>query len=202
VLLLDPQAEDDARAKIVADARAAIEAQGELVRYDDWGSRALTYPIDRKTAAEYHMLQFHASSPALLEQLNRSLRLADEALRFRIVKLAAGVPDPPDMRSAAEAPVLPTPAPVPAPAAAPAAAEPVAAAEAPAVAEPAPAAEPAASADAPAVADPAPVEPADAPPAPAEPAEAPAEPAAAAETTAEVADADAEPDAAPPADAA
>jgi ribosomal protein S6 len=201
VLLLDPQAEDDARAKIVADARAAIEAQGELVRYDDWGSRALTYPIDRKSVAEYHMLQFHASSPALLEQLNRSLRLADEALRFRIVKLAAGVPDPPDMRSAAEAPVLPTPAPAPIPVPA----EAPVAAEAPVGAEPGPAAEPAAAAEATAVADPAPVEPADAPPASAEPAEAPGEPAesaAAAETTAEVASADAEPDAAPPADGA
>src|SRR6476661_6571616 len=89
VLMLDPQAEDDARAKIVADARAAIQAQGELVRHDEWGSRTLTYPINHRTVAEYHMMQFHASSPALLEQLNRSLRLADEALRFRIVKLAA-----------------------------------------------------------------------------------------------------------------
>ena len=49
VLLLDPQAEEPARAKILADARAAIEAQGELLRHDDWGERALAYPIERKT---------------------------------------------------------------------------------------------------------------------------------------------------------
>ena len=59
VLLLDPQAEEAARTKIVADARAAIEAQGELLRHDDWGERALTYPIDHKANAEYHLLQFH-----------------------------------------------------------------------------------------------------------------------------------------------
>src|ERR1700757_3204971 len=87
VLLLDPQAEDAARAKILADARAAIESQGELLRHDEWGTRALTYPINRKAVAEYHMMQFHAGSADLLNQLDRSLRLADEALRFRIIKL-------------------------------------------------------------------------------------------------------------------
>ena len=56
VILLDPQAEESTRAKIVADARAAIEAQGEFLRHDEWGVSALTYPIDHKTNAEYHLL--------------------------------------------------------------------------------------------------------------------------------------------------
>ncbi|HEX4466588.1 MAG TPA: 30S ribosomal protein S6, partial [Solirubrobacteraceae bacterium] len=60
MLLLDPKAQDDARAKIVADSRSAIEAQGELLRHDEWGERALTYPIDRIASAEYHLMQFHA----------------------------------------------------------------------------------------------------------------------------------------------
>jgi small subunit ribosomal protein S6 len=99
VLLLDLQVEEDARAKIVADARAAVEAQGELVRYDEWGERALAYPIERKASAEYHLLQFHAPSPELLNGLDRSLRITDGVLRFRIIKLKPGVPDAPDMRS-------------------------------------------------------------------------------------------------------
>jgi small subunit ribosomal protein S6 len=99
VVLLDPQAEEDVRAKLVADARAAIEAQGELLRHDEWGTRTLAYPIDRKTVAEYHLLQFHAGKPELLGGLERSLRLADDILRFRIVKLKPGVPDAPDMKS-------------------------------------------------------------------------------------------------------
>jgi small subunit ribosomal protein S6 len=96
--MLDMQAEAPARAKIVADARAAIEAQGELLRYDEWGERALAYPIDHKTAAEYHLLQFHASTPALLASLERTLRITDGVVRFRIVKLAPGTPEAPDMR--------------------------------------------------------------------------------------------------------
>jgi small subunit ribosomal protein S6 len=101
ILLLDVQAEEATRAKIVADARAAIEAHGELLRHDEWGERALVYPIQRRASAEYHLLQFHAGSPDLLAELKRSLRIADGILRFRIIKLKPGVPEAPDMRAAA-----------------------------------------------------------------------------------------------------
>jgi ribosomal protein S6 len=104
VMLLDPEAEDDARAKPLADARSAIESQGELLRHDDWGSRALQYPIQRRSAAEYHLLQFHAGSPQLLDSLEHSLRIIDGILRFRIIKLKPGVPEAPDMRAAPSAP--------------------------------------------------------------------------------------------------
>ncbi len=103
VLLLDPQADDATRAKLVADSRAAIEAQGELLRHDTWGERALSYPIERKTSAEYHLLQFHIGTTELLNGLDRTLRLADEVLRFRIIKLAPGVAAPPDMAASAGA---------------------------------------------------------------------------------------------------
>lgn len=104
VLLLDPAADDATRAKLVADTRASIEAQGELLRHDEWGERPLTYPIDKKTSARYHLLQFHVSATELLSSLDRTLRLADEVLRFRIIKLAPGVGAPPaDMTAGAAA---------------------------------------------------------------------------------------------------
>jgi len=99
-LIIDPRIEDDVRAKIVADARGAIEAQGELLRHDDWGERALTYPIDRKPNGEYHLMQFHAPQSELLDNLDRTLRITDGLMRFRIIKLKPGVPSAPDMRSA------------------------------------------------------------------------------------------------------
>lgn len=104
VLLLDPQADEATRAKLVADSRAAIEAQGELLRHDEWGERVLAYPIDRKTNAIYHLLQFHIATSELLDGLNRTLQIADEVLRFRIIKLAPGVPAAPtDMIAGASA---------------------------------------------------------------------------------------------------
>ena len=100
VLLLDPQANDATRAKLVTDTRASISAQGELLRHDEWGERALTYPIERRASARYHLMQFHVAQTELLSSLDRTLRLADEVLRFRIIKLAPGVPSAPDMSSA------------------------------------------------------------------------------------------------------
>jgi small subunit ribosomal protein S6 len=108
VLLLDPKAEETARAKIVADTRASVESQGELLRYDEWGERPLAYPIDHSASAEYHLFQFHAGSSELLDGLNRTLRIDDGVLRFRLIKLKPGVPDAPDMRSgSAAAPAAP-----------------------------------------------------------------------------------------------
>lgn len=101
--MLDTEAEGDVREKILADASEAITSQGELLRHDVWGERALTYPIDHKATAEYHLLQFHAGTPELLRGLDRSLRIADGVVRFRIVKLEPGTPAAPDMSSAATA---------------------------------------------------------------------------------------------------
>jgi ribosomal protein S6 len=152
MLLLDTAATDEQRAKILADAEAAIVAEGTLVGKHDWGARALAYEIRHKGDAEYHLFQFNAT-PALLERLHRSLRLTDGIVRFRIIKLAPGTPGPPAVR--------PEP---------PRVAEAAPAAEGEAPAEAAPAAAPAEAAPAPAPAEPAPE--AEAPAAPAEPAEA------------------------------
>jgi small subunit ribosomal protein S6 len=103
VLVLDPQAEESVRAKIVADTRAAIEAGGELLRHDEWGERALAYPIDRHANGEYHLLQFHRAGTELLDGLDRTLRITDGILRFRIIKLKPGVPDAPDVPASAPA---------------------------------------------------------------------------------------------------
>lgn len=100
MLMLDPEAEEDVRAKIVTDARSAIEARGELLRHDEWGDRALAYPIDRKAVAEYHLLQFHAGAPELLSSLERTLKITDGIVRFRIIKLRPGVPEAPGAPSA------------------------------------------------------------------------------------------------------
>lgn len=98
VLLLDPQAEEQVRAKIVTDTREAIAAKGELTRHDEWGERALAYPIDHKANAEYHLLQFHASEVELISELNRTLHITDGVVRFRINKLKPGTPEAPEMR--------------------------------------------------------------------------------------------------------
>lgn len=96
VLLLSMNADDDARAKIVTDVEAAIDAAGGTVsRNQTWGRRPTTYRIDHQTEADYRLLQF-TGPPSLLESLSHNLHIADEVLRFRIIKVIPGTPEAPD----------------------------------------------------------------------------------------------------------
>ncbi|MDX6665016.1 MAG: small subunit ribosomal protein [Solirubrobacteraceae bacterium] len=97
VLMLDVNADDARRAEITKTVEDAVTKGGEVVNTQDWGPRALAYEIRHKKDAEYHLLQFHGT-PELLAQLQRSLRITDEVVRFRIIKLAPGTPPPPESR--------------------------------------------------------------------------------------------------------
>ena len=159
MLMLDTVATDEERKKVLADTQAMVARGGEIINEQDWGVRATAYEIRHKTDADYHLLQFHGT-PELLHTLHRTLRITDGVLRFRIIKLAPGTPDAPEVQPAppvAVAAAVPAAEEAPAPAAAPepsAAPEPEAAAAAPEPeaepAAPAPSAEPVAvAADAP-----------------------------------------------------
>lgn len=97
VLMLDTGAEDARRAEILKSVQDAVGKGGEVVNEQDWGPRATAYEIKHKKDAEYHLLQFHGT-PELLAQLDRQLRITDEVVRFRIIKLAPGTPAPPESR--------------------------------------------------------------------------------------------------------
>ena len=125
MLLLSMTAEDERRAKILADVEAAIsKGGGSIVHNGDWGTRPMSYKIQHQGEAEYHLLQFTGPT-ALLDTLRHSLGITDGVLRSRIIKVLPGTPPAP----------TPTPAPAAVHAPAHAPAEP---------AEPAPVAEPAA----------------------------------------------------------
>ena len=82
---------------MLAGVEHAIAAGGEIVNSQDWGVRQTAYEIGHKTDAEYHLLQFHGTRE-VLETLQRTLRITDGVVRFRIIKLAPGTPAPPATR--------------------------------------------------------------------------------------------------------
>jgi len=98
VLMLDTSAEDTRRAEILKNVQDMVAKGGEVVNEQDWGPRAMAFEIRHKKDAEYHLLQFHGT-PDLLSELDRSLRITDEVVRFRVIKLAPGTPAPPESRS-------------------------------------------------------------------------------------------------------
>ena|SRR5436190_13650765 len=89
VLLLDSEAAEEQRTKVLDDAVRIIAKHGEVVSDEDWGLRALAFEIRHKPEAQYHLLQFHATREAL-EELNRMLHIADGVVRYRIIKLKPG----------------------------------------------------------------------------------------------------------------
>jgi small subunit ribosomal protein S6 len=105
MLVLSTTVEDEERAKIVADVESQITGGGGVLeRNDDWRTRTLAYEIRHQKEGEYHLLQFTGPS-ALLDSLSHSLRINDNVLRFRIIKVRPGTPPPPD----AAPPVAPPP---------------------------------------------------------------------------------------------
>lgn len=100
VLMLDPEAPDERRDQIAAEARGRIEASGSLKADRVWGTRKLAYEIRRRIEADYRFFRFESENP-LLEELDHNLKITDGVLRFRIFKI-----DP-------EAPVIDPPPPVP-----------------------------------------------------------------------------------------
>lgn len=111
VLLLDTSTEADQRKKILTDVDKLLSTyKATTVGTHDWGKRKTAYEIDKKTEAEYHLIQFQG--PATVpDELNRVLRITDGVLRHRVIKLDPGTPAPPDLKSSSPAPAAEAPAP-------------------------------------------------------------------------------------------
>jgi small subunit ribosomal protein S6 len=98
-VLLDFDLAEDQRERILADVETMITEGGDIVSAHDWGRREMAYEIAHKKAADYHLIQFHSGGRELLERLERTLRITDGVVRYRIIKLREGTPPPPDLHA-------------------------------------------------------------------------------------------------------
>jgi small subunit ribosomal protein S6 len=89
MVILDPEA-DEAAVNGVADRITGILSDhgGEVSSVDRWGRRKLAYQIDKKSEGNYLVVAFTAEPDAVAE-LDRVFSLADEVMRFKVVRLAA-----------------------------------------------------------------------------------------------------------------
>jgi small subunit ribosomal protein S6 len=93
MVLLDPEAAEDARAAVLERIKGQLESgDAELKGDADWGMRRLAYEIDHRTEAQYHLFQFQASAEVLRE-LDRTLSIDDIVLRFRTIRLPGEAPE-------------------------------------------------------------------------------------------------------------
>ncbi len=95
--MLDPQAEDEQREKIAADAKSKLETAGTIEHEANWGVRKMAYEIDRRPEADYRFYRF-TSGKEVLDDLGHTLKITDGVLRYRFFKTEHDAPTmtPPD----------------------------------------------------------------------------------------------------------
>lgn len=96
-LMLETGIDPEQRQKIVATTERLIADGGALVNHQEWGPRQTAYEINHKAEADYELIQFTATAE-ILANLQRTLRITDGVIRFRIIKLKPGTPAPPMTR--------------------------------------------------------------------------------------------------------
>jgi small subunit ribosomal protein S6 len=87
--ILDPEA-DEQKVGGVVDRITQIlsEHGGEVSNVDRMGRRRLAHEINRRSEGVYVLVLFK-SEPEALHELDRVLLLADEVIRFKIIRKAA-----------------------------------------------------------------------------------------------------------------
>jgi small subunit ribosomal protein S6 len=87
MIIVDADVDDAGQRQVLAKATELIEADGGRVATTDlWGRRRFAYEINKKHEGIYSVLQ--VVTPATnLDALDRALRLADEVVRHKILRL-------------------------------------------------------------------------------------------------------------------
>jgi len=99
VVVLHPELPEAQTRETVDRAKRLIEsAEGEVLQVQEWGMRDLAYPIRKLTRGYYALLEYQAA-PGVVKELERTLKIADEVLRFVSVAAAPVVPTTPKASS-------------------------------------------------------------------------------------------------------
>jgi small subunit ribosomal protein S6 len=84
--------------------RLIEERQGAVSEAQDWGVRELAYPVQKSNRGYYYLLRYSAAADVVWE-LERTLKIADEVMRFVSVRQETKKPRKP--KRASRPPVAP-----------------------------------------------------------------------------------------------
>lgn len=86
MVIIDTDTDDAAIGGIVERIGGLVtEAGGRVATTDHWGRRPFAYRIGKRTEGYYLVLELVA--PGGLDELDRFLRLADEVVRHKMIRL-------------------------------------------------------------------------------------------------------------------
>lgn len=85
MLILPAEAEESVVEQAVERiTKVVAEGGGAVQSIDRWGRKRLAYPIAKQQEGYYVVVEFTAE-PSVIAELERTLHLADEVLRFKVV---------------------------------------------------------------------------------------------------------------------
>jgi small subunit ribosomal protein S6 len=88
LFVLQPEIPEAQVRETLERVRRLIEGmEGQVAEIQDWGIRDLAYPINKHRRGIYVLAQYSAG-PDVVKELERTLKLADEVLRFISVRAA------------------------------------------------------------------------------------------------------------------
>lgn len=87
MIIVDPEVDDAGVKQVVARVTDLVQADsGRVATLDNWGRRRFTHPLKRKNEGTYLVVEI--VTPATnLDPLDRNMRLADEIIRHKIIRL-------------------------------------------------------------------------------------------------------------------
>jgi small subunit ribosomal protein S6 len=89
MFIVPPEADESVVGGVIDRITKIVsQAGGDVGKVDRWGRRRLAYEIARQSEGYYVVVAFTAE-PSVIAELERSLHLADEVLRFKVVQRAA-----------------------------------------------------------------------------------------------------------------
>ena len=87
MVILEPAMEESAVQQMINRSTEVLtKGAGTVNRVEKWGKRRLAYELNHRTEG-YYVLFDITSDVAPLDELDRNLRLADEVLRHKIVRI-------------------------------------------------------------------------------------------------------------------
>ncbi len=88
IFILDPDLEEEQTLSVIEKVKGIIaQANGEILKIEDWGKRKLAYEVKKKPKGHYLLIHF-LGSPALLSELERNFRVMDAVIKFQSVRLS------------------------------------------------------------------------------------------------------------------
>ena len=87
MVICDGGLEESEVARVINQVTSEVEtAAGTVAKTEKWGRRRFAYEINHKTEGFYVVFEIEAE-PGALDTVDRNLRLADEVVRHKIIRL-------------------------------------------------------------------------------------------------------------------